>query len=326
MAALTFAQLRHLARLAQRARFEPGSLLFKEWSEGDSMLVLRKGKVRVYKSFFGKSQTLATRTKGAILGEMALIEGGPRSASVEAVTPVEALTFDREAALEFLEAYPRVAVDLLGELSGRLRTVQQDLVEQLMSRNLELELATARLEARLKEAHMLEESNQELTQLASRDHLTGVLNRRALDSETRRWLQDPDLPCTFMLMDVDNFKHYNDTNGHPAGDKLLKTLASVVNSKLRADDRMGRYGGEEFGVLFFGLKPERSGEVAERVRQAIEEYPFPDAHKQPLKLVSISAGVAHFPSEATDPEALVKLADDRLYQAKKSGRNRIVSV
>jgi diguanylate cyclase (GGDEF)-like protein len=128
-------------------------------------------------------------------------------------------------------------------------------------------------------------------------------------------------------MDVDNFKHFNDTNGHPAGDQLLIDLARILQNEIgkRASDIVARYGGEEFIMALPFTPHEGVLVVAERVREIIENHPFAHREKQPLKKVSVSIGVATFPDHADQQSSLIEKADKALYQAKRSGRNRVVS-
>lgn len=306
-------------------RFLAGDVIYREHSPENSLMLIRRGRVRVFKSFFGKSRTLAMLGKGETLGEVSFFEGTERSSSAQASTDVELLEFNRQHLLPLLSSNTRLAHYFLERMAARVRTVQQDLVEELVHRNLELEMANARLEARIRERTELVRSNEQLSHQAQRDHLTGALNRLGLQETLAQWTAHPERPFTVLLFDIDHFKQYNDRNGHLMGDKLLRDLCSVVNHHLRSDDLLARFGGEEFAVLLHGLQPERAPEVAQRLSDAITNHDFPEASHQPLGVVSISAGLAFFPPEGTQPEQLLQLADERLYQAKAAGRRRIVS-
>jgi diguanylate cyclase (GGDEF)-like protein len=125
------------------------------------------------------------------------------------------------------------------------------------------------------------------------------------------------------IFDLDNFKVFNDTNGHLAGDRLLAKLAQLVKDTVRADDIFGRFGGEEFLLVM----PDRTGAqamtAASMVRKRIEEYPFEGESTQPLGKVTISGGVAVFPDDASEQVELMQVADRALYRAKQSGRNQV---
>ncbi len=164
-------------------------------------------------------------------------------------------------------------------------------------------------------------------QLAVRDGLTGLYNRRAfgellvsaIANEDRR----PNGSLGLVIMDLDHFKKLNDTYGHPAGDAALRSLARLLDQHLRRGDQAARYGGEEFVVILPGSDAERSTGAAERLRSALEKHRFVfEGARIPL---SASLGVAIWPGDGRDPEPLLAAADRALYAAKQAGRNRVVA-
>ena len=164
-------------------------------------------------------------------------------------------------------------------------------------------------------------------QLAVRDGLTGLYNRRAfgellaasIANEDRR----PSGCLGLVLLDLDHFKKLNDTYGHPAGDAALRSLARLLDQHLRKGDQAARYGGEEFVVILPGSDAERSIGAAERLRSALERHRFVfEGARIPL---SASLGVAVWPADGRDPEPLLAAADRALYAAKQAGRNRVVA-
>jgi diguanylate cyclase (GGDEF)-like protein len=168
----------------------------------------------------------------------------------------------------------------------------------------------------------------EMRATASIDGLTGIFNKRFLThrlaEEVRRALDEVSSASVF-LFDLDNFKHYNDRNGHVAGDRLLLQLSRLVQENVRKDTTVGRYGGEEFLVIFPGTKRAQALAAAENIRQAIAAHEFPFGFDQPLGFVSISGGVAECPIDGSDAATLVRAADEALYQAKRGGRNRVLA-
>jgi diguanylate cyclase (GGDEF)-like protein/PAS domain S-box-containing protein len=165
-----------------------------------------------------------------------------------------------------------------------------------------------------------------LEQLATRDGLTGLANRRCFDetlhAEWARALRQKQ-PLSLLMVDVDNFKAYNDANGHLGGDECLKRIASAVASEMRANDLVARYGGEEFAVILPNESLKGAAIVAERIRCRVERLIVPntsgaDGHVT----VSIGAATA-IASQDTNPSQLVGIADAALYRAKHMGRNRI---
>jgi diguanylate cyclase (GGDEF)-like protein len=170
-------------------------------------------------------------------------------------------------------------------------------------------------------------ANHKLAELASTDSLTACLNRRAFASHIDAWLADPTAAAAWrsagalLVIDADHFKKINDRFGHDQGDEALKLIAGSIRSVLRAGDLAGRLGGEEFAVFLPGATPENAAEVAERIRAVIEKARFePNGCRCRL---SVSVGVASFEEQSPSFSELFRLADERLYEAKNAGRNRI---
>ncbi|MFC1603011.1 diguanylate cyclase [Pseudomonadota bacterium] len=168
---------------------------------------------------------------------------------------------------------------------------------------------------------------EETKKMAITDGLTHLFNKRymldTLESEIARSARCKH-EVSFLMMDIDNFKHYNDTNGHPAGDELLKELALIIEKSIRKTDITCRYGGEEFVVILPETAKENAKIVGEKLVKKIAEHPFDFAENQPLGCASVSMGLATYPYDADDFEALISAADKALYAAKTSGKNRVV--
>src|SRR3989338_933197 len=152
-------------------------------------------------------------------------------------------------------------------------------------------------------------------QLVVLDGLTGLYNRRYFNElmtlEFSKLNRSQDT-LSLLMIDVDNFKKYNDTNGHPAGDKLLKDAAQVFNSAVRDVDSVCRYGGEEFAVLLPQASKEEAALVAERLRAQVNLYLG----------ATVSIGIGSAPADAQEAQALIDKADAALYQAKQTGKNK----
>jgi len=164
-----------------------------------------------------------------------------------------------------------------------------------------------------------------LQHLATRDGLTGLANRRCFDdtllAEWQRALRQQQA-LSLLMVDVDNFKLYNDTYGHVGGDECLKRVAGAVASEMRANDLVARYGGEEFAVILPNQSLKGASIVAERIRQRVEQLHLPKHADSRCVTVSIGAATA-LPSPEALPGQLVSTADAALYRAKHMGRNRI---
>jgi diguanylate cyclase (GGDEF)-like protein len=158
------------------------------------------------------------------------------------------------------------------------------------------------------------------------DELTGIYNKRALKfrlSEHVYGARQHAARVSVFLFDIDNFKHYNDHNGHIAGDQALRVLAQLVQDSVRADDIFGRFGGEEFLLIMPNRSPAQALSAASNILQRIERYDFPFGKGQPMGRVTVSGGVATFPDDAQDAVELLLTADNALYKAKQNGRNKV---
>lgn len=176
----------------------------------------------------------------------------------------------------------------------------------------------------------LSEANRKLQQLSEIDELTGIANRRKFDIELemewRRAIREKQ-PLALLMLDIDHFKGYNDLYGHQEGDRCLQSVAEVLRTVMqRAGDLVARYGGEEFVAILPGLSAESAAEVAEKIRLAVEQMHMPHPENMPTAVVTISIGVAATtPDQDARPSVLLHQADANLYQAKREGRNRVVT-
>jgi diguanylate cyclase (GGDEF)-like protein len=170
-----------------------------------------------------------------------------------------------------------------------------------------------------------------LTRVFNKRHmeqsLSELIYRTACAAYDRRGASSagPSESLSIFLFDLDNFKHYNDTNGHLPGDKLLQELARLVQESIRRDDIFGRFGGEEFLVVMPGTDLVHALGAANKLRGAIAARKFPFAEKQPMGVISVSGGVAEYPNDGMDAATLLSAADAALYEAKRGGRNRVMA-
>jgi diguanylate cyclase (GGDEF)-like protein len=157
------------------------------------------------------------------------------------------------------------------------------------------------------------------------DPLTGLHNRRYLEARLTEELSRSkryDYPLSFMMIDIDDFKLYNDRNGHQAGDRALEITAQCLRAALRKVDVASRYGGEEFSILLPQTALQEAGVLADRIRRKILSAPFPHGKSQPLGAVTVSIGLSTFSASLDSAEAIVRAADRALYHAKSHGKNR----
>ncbi|MBI5328134.1 MAG: diguanylate cyclase, partial [Deltaproteobacteria bacterium] len=182
--------------------------------------------------------------------------------------------------------------------------------------------------------------------MAITDGLTGLYNRRFFVTRLKQEISRAERynrPLSLLIMDIDYFKHYNDTHGHQGGDEILRGFAGVITQAIRNSDIAARYGGEEFVIISPETDKEQAVKMAEKLRKIIADYPFPLKQTQPNGNLTVSIGVAVFkpvpaglPSngsiggikqgtDAANADELIKKADDALYKAKETGRNKVVS-
>jgi len=177
-----------------------------------------------------------------------------------------------------------------------------------------------------RDATQRHETHQRLREQTIRDPLTGLFNRRFLDESLERELsraKRDNLPLSLLMIDIDRFKHLNDTYGHQAGDEVIKRLGELIRNGARSADLPCRYGGEEFLLVLPNMTLERATERAQqwRIAFAKEKIEFGDTSLSS----TFSVGVAAYPDHGDSSEVLIRAADQALYTAKDSGRNRVVT-
>ena len=241
------------------------------------------------------------------------IKPGPGLAGLPQPDLIAPLVFDQETLGVIVVAKPRKS----GDPKAALRLVAQTGAQVLH---------TANQVSRMKTTAEMDG----LTRIYNKKHMEQALNElvyraacAAYDQRSAGQAQ-PAQALSVFLFDIDNFKNYNDTNGHLAGDKLLQQLAGLVSDAVRKDDIFGRFGGEEFLLVMPHTNAVQGMAAAEKVRALLANHPFPFAEKQPLQRISVSGGVAEYPNHGLDAAGLLHAADEALYEAKRSGRNRVL--
>jgi len=163
--------------------------------------------------------------------------------------------------------------------------------------------------------------------LATVDGLTGLYNHRYFQQKLEQEITkaaSKNKPLSLIFIDIDYFKHYNDTQGHPAGDLVLQEISKIIRQNIRGVDTAARYGGEEFALILPGTGDEDAVMIGERIRAAVETHPFIGREEQPAEKLTISLGVSTYPVNAREKGELIKMADDALYKAKYISKNRVV--
>lgn len=226
-----------------------------------------------------------------------------------------------------LQGLPVLILTGMGDRERKIKGLEQG-ASDYITKPFDPEELVARVKVHLKIKNLqddLKRSNELLLELSNTDHLTSLFNRRylmeALGKELQRSIRKGG-NLSFILLDIDHFKHVNDTYGHLQGDVVLKKVSQLLQKELRSYDCAARYGGEEFVAILPDSNLKEAVFVAERIRHSIQETSF-SGELEELHLTA-SLGVASFPQEGVSAvDSFIKLADDALYRAKNNGRNRV---
>ncbi len=244
--------------------------------------------------------------------KLSIVDSASADSGALYLTPSMSLQFDEGG-----DAAPR---ELVSEIASILR-----FAEEREGRVRELEHRLAGLESTNLD---LLRKNSDLSEISARDSLTGLYSRwyvlEKIDSEMNRSVRSG-CPVSLMMLDIDHFKQVNDSFGHTAGDRVLRSVGQVLRDSCRVYDVPGRYGGEEFCVVLPDTKVGNTTVVAERIRERLAASRFEIGADSVVVTASIGiAGVDSFESEgALSPSTLIERADRALYSAKHHGRNRV---
>jgi diguanylate cyclase (GGDEF)-like protein len=223
-----------------------------------------------------------------------------------------------------LEGYQSGAIDII------YKPINQVILKQKVKILVEFITIQQTLEEKINELTLLNEENQKMQQhiehLAAIDYLTQTMNRRILDESFERYLKSAKrnkTPLSILMIDLDNFKIYNDNFGHLKGDEALKTVAQVLNNTVKRPlDTVGRYGGEEFMIILPETDKKGAEKVAKMILKHVENKQIKHAKDCKMNYLTVSIGLAStIPDEKTTQKNIIDLADKNLYKAKKAGRN-----
>lgn len=274
-------------------------LLLSPGTRNENVFVVLSGSLKVH---VGSVDTppLATMEAGACVGEMSIIEDRDPSAFVVAAAPTHLLVIHQTVLWEMVHASHEFAKNLLIVLSERVRSHNRVIADSVG-------------ELRKFERH------------AKTDALTGLNNRHSMEEVFNREIQRcrrDGQPVSLVMIDVDNFKVFNDRFGHIAGDRALSAVASILRHQFRPRDLLVRYGGDEFAVLLPEIDQAKALTIAERVRESVCGNTGNGNDSLVQIPVEISMGVAELAAEG-DLTSLLRAADEALYRAKRAGRNTV---
>lgn len=213
---------------------------------------------------------------------------------------------------------------------GSLQTAIESMREgayDFIAKPLDLDTTRIRIEKALEYQRLYNES-VEYKKKATVDGLTGLWNfahfQEMLLNELER-SKRYNYPVSLVMIDLDNFKTYNDTFGHTSGNYILVQLANIFRNFIRASDTVSRYGGEEFVIILPHTKKQHAHNFCDRLRKIVEKAHFHGEESMPGGKITISSGIAAFPDDAGTADELIDRADKALYEAKRSGRNMVCS-
>lgn len=221
-------------------------------------------------------------------------------------------------------AFERGAFDFVRKPVRQMELIAR--VRSALRLKREIEQRTRNADALFELTRLLGEENQALQNQLRVDSLTGLATRRELDDTLARLWNGGQDPLSVLMVDVDHFKEYNDSYGHLVGDDCLRRVGNAINSCLSSPDQLAaRYGGEEFALLLPGFDRAQASDFAERLRSSVAAIGL-EHRASPAGSVSISCGVAcRLPGDLA-PRSLLERADQGLYVAKRTGRNRVVAL
>ncbi len=293
--------IQDLLQKCQRRDIDGGELLLSPGTQNENVFVILSGKLNVHVGS-PDAPILATVDSGACVGEMSIIEDRDPSAYVIAAEPTHLLVIHQSILWKMVNASHEFSKNLLVVLSERVRSHNQFIAERIGDwRQSELNATT--------------------------DALTGLGNRHAMEETFPRELlrcAADEHPVSLVMIDVDQFKTFNDQFGHVAGDRALSAVAHVLKSQFRTRDLLARYGGDEFAVLLPEVGEEEALAVAERIRIAVCGKTSDGSDSLIRVPVQVSIGVAELEAQGTY-ESLLRSADAALYRAKDAGRNTVAS-
>lgn len=292
--------LESIANVIARCHFrelQPGDILLSPEQENTSLYLMIWGRLEVYLQYPGQTP-LTLVEPGECVGEMSIIEGKNPSAYVVPSEPSQVMEIPQDVFWDLIHSSHQVTRNMLHIMSLRVRFSNVVIEESL-------------------------KTQQEVMRHATIDPLTGLHNRRWLDSLfDQEFLHSKRerLPLCLLMLDVDHFKDFNDNHGHIAGDRALSGVADCLRAASRPNDMLARYGGEEFTVLLTETPLATALKQAEKLRQAVSDMVVKNDRGDVLPQVTISIGVAELDQHAS-LQALIADADEALYRAKANGRN-----
>ncbi|HPB81158.1 MAG TPA: diguanylate cyclase [Spirochaetota bacterium] len=303
---LKMSELHLVSQRLELMRCKQGGEVFRAKDEGNELFIIKTGSisVRIYVQD-GTEKEIALLREGEFFGEMAIFENAPRSATCIAAEDSELLRLDKEDFFSLMKYFPHAAINVMKNMLNK---------------------TTDRLNSSGQFITQMVKWGEDASLRAVTDKLTGVFNRRYLESELEKrfnMAQKEGTPLSLVMADMDFFREVNEGYSHEVGDQYIVEVAKVFTSTFRKTDITSRYGGDEFTILLPDTDIETAMKVTEGVRKAVSELDFLKSLEGPDLHLSVSLGVSCFPATARTLAELTEQADKALYAAKNNGRNRV---
>ncbi|MGL1894601.1 MAG: GGDEF domain-containing protein [Spirochaetaceae bacterium] len=317
-------------------KFSIGDMIIRQDTEGDVMYLISSGEVIISKVISSLEVELARRGPGDYVGEMALFDKELRSANVIAATNVVVYCITTKVFFELFNHFEQIKINVIKIINSNIRETGQKLGAKSISLNRQLSIKdielnetrsllneTIELKRNIDEQkeelelinRELEKRNKELYQLSIKDDLTLLYSKQhfmnLLDNESSR-SKRYNIPLSLLIIDIDNFKQFNDSYGYFTGDRVIKETAGLISSLVRQEDIIGRIDGEKFGIILAHQTLEEAIKIADIIVNEIEGNHFVINGKKTG--VTISLGIS------TGDDLVVK-AEEALLKAKESGKN-----
>ncbi len=270
-----------LEKFGQDVELTPGEILFLQNESGENLYWIDSGILAIVQGKLRSPQLLTFRRPGHVVGEIALLENVPRTATVVAITSARLKCLNKEKFQEMLATVPEIGIELMRLLSERVREVKP------------MDFGPGMF-----------------------DHLTGAYSRQALDLRLQEEIeraQRYNYKFALVFIDLNKFKEINDTYGHACGDEVLVSVVRRIAADLRTTDLLFRYGGDEFILMLPGIDLIRGPVLVQRLADLVSMTPI---STNPLIFLSFSSGISCYPDDGETPEALLAAADQRLYHKK----------
>jgi diguanylate cyclase (GGDEF)-like protein len=301
-------ELTSIARYLKPCNVKNGTILFKEGDKGDELFIVKKGVIAsTIRLPDGTQKQIAQFKGGNFFGEMAIFENAPRSATCIALEKSDLFTMHKDDFYQAIESHPKIAIDIMYKM---------------------LTIITQRLRNTGKFLSDMVRWGNEASKRAITDELTGVYNRRYLDTILQDYFRSSlnlGNSLSLLMIDLDYFREINEHYSNEIGNRVLCEITGVFRRLLKENDIIARYGGDEFTIILPNTNLNQAKEIAETIRRQAAELMILKNLGGPLSQITLSLGIASFPENSKDLVILKEMADKALYKAKEEGRNKVIT-